>query len=291
MSTTAFHARESMLLPASVQVSRFRGASGVDEYHLVARPTEDAGIHVQLAWLEGAYYHALEALGLEPDTAVLRRFFAADLPRHASALAVAPFSSRHDPVRACAVSWVGQPPLPPAKVALWAYHVHDPAGALDKTREGASLVLRRGELSHLWTTGVTPPRAGTSYQETRGVFDRYEAYLNAHHLRLADHVIRTWLFVRDIDANYQGMVEARREFFVQRGLTAATHYIASSGINGAHADSAATVGLDAYAIAGVGPEQIQFLAAPDYLPPTHLYGVTFERGTSVGGGGRPHGWV
>ena len=39
--------------------------------------------------------------------------------------------------------------------------------------------------------------------------------------------------------------------------------------------------MDAYAIGGVESAQIEFLAAPDHLSPTHTYGVTFERGTSV----------
>jgi enamine deaminase RidA (YjgF/YER057c/UK114 family) len=46
--------------------------------------------------------------------------------------------------------------------------------------------------------------------------------------------------------------------------------------------------LDAYALAGVRPAQVGYLSAPDHLGPTHLYGVTFERGAQVAYRDRTH---
>jgi len=179
------------------------------------------------------------------------------------------------------VSWVGQTAAPPAKVALWAYHVRDPAGALDKRLADATLTWRRKELAHHWTTGVMCPGAATSYEQTRSIFERYEALLRAQNLSLAHNVVRTWLFVQNIEANYDGVVAARREFFRSRGLTPDTHFIASTGIEGTGVMPTAQVALDAYAIASLRPEQLAFLAAPEFLGPPHVYGVTFERGTAV----------
>ena len=42
--------------------------------------------------------------------------------------------------------------------------------------------------------------------------------------------------IENIDGNYKGVVEARREFFAEHGLTPDTHFIASTGIEGASAD-------------------------------------------------------
>ncbi len=53
-------------------------------------------------------------------------------------------------------------------------------------------------------------------------------------------------------------------------------------------DFAADVMMDAYAISGVRKEQIRYLSAPDHLSPTHVYGVTFERGVSVAYQDRKH---
>lgn len=250
---------------------------------------------VQLDWVHRAYRDALDTLGVGPGSAVVRRFLCSDLPNQAAVLESRPFSNPR-PAAAdllsaappCAVSWVGQPPIAPARVALWAYHVHDPAGPLDTRREGATLTLRRGEVSHHWTTGLTCPAAPTSYEQTEGVLKAYDAILAERGLTLADHAMRTWFYVQNVDADYAGLVNARREFFAARGLTPETHYIASTGIEGAHADVAARVLLDAYAIDGIRPEQIQYLHALDHLSPTHIYGVTFERGTSIAWRDRRH---
>ena len=279
---------DSGMLPASVSISHFHGHSGVDEYHLVVQPREYASIDTQLEWLSSAYRDALDLVGLDSRTAVLRRFFCSDLPNQAATLEAHPFSNPRNPDEPCAVSWVCQPPIPPAKATLWAYHVSDPGRPLDRIRDGMTLTVRRDGLSHHWSTGITHLAADTSYGQTRGVFDTYEAFLQARGLGLADNVIRTWLFVQSIDANYPGMVAARRELFAERGLTPDTHFIASTGVEGGHADVAAKVTMDAYAISGLRPQQIEFLAAPDYLSPTHIYGVTFERGVSIAYQDRKH---
>ncbi|MCX7015201.1 MAG: Rid family hydrolase [Candidatus Sumerlaeota bacterium] len=276
---------------ASVKVSRFQGPSGVVECHLAARPLEYAGIDAQLDCVLRAYRNTLDSLGLDVRTAVLRRFFCSDLANQVAALEARPLSNPHNVDDPCAVSWVRQSPGGPAKVALWAYHVSDPESALDKSLRDGSLTLRRGGVAHHWTTGATCPAAETPYDQTRGIFEKYEAFLRTREMTLADNVVRTWFFVQNVDANYQGLVVARREFFAEHGLTPATHFIASTGIEGAHADAAATVAMDAYAISGVRPEQIEYLAALDHLGPTHVYGVTFERGASVAWRDRKHVFI
>lgn len=286
-----YRSLEAGSLPASVNASCFTGASGVQEYHLVVQPTEYAPAEVQLQWLESAYGEALQALGLSADTAVLRRFFCSDPVNQGEILDAHPLSTRHRPQEPCAVSWIGQAPAPPAKLVLWAYHIHDPQGKLDKVQEGASVTVRRGDLAHRWTTGITSPGAGSSYDQSAGVLQQYEGRLRQWGSTLADNTIRTWFFVQNLDADYQGLVVARREFFAARGLTRDTHFIASTGIQGAGVEVAAKVTLDAYAISGVRPEQITYLSALDHLSPTHVYGVTFERATSVAYADRKHVFI
>jgi len=275
-------------IPVAGSVARFQGASGVEEYHLMIRPTRSESAAAQLEWLSQAYGRAIDSLGLSRDRCVFRRFFCSDLTNQAEVLEEFQFSRMHDPDDSCAISLVCQPPAPPAKVALWAYLVNDPASAPDKCADGSTFALNRGDLAHLWTTGVTCATADTPYGQTAGIFRDYEGHLSANAMRLADHVIRTWFFVRDVDANYHGLVEARRDIFAERGLTPDTHFIASTGIEGASADIAAAVTMDAYAISGVRPEQIEFLTAPEHLSPTYIYGVTFERGVSVAYHDRKH---
>jgi enamine deaminase RidA (YjgF/YER057c/UK114 family) len=275
-------------VPVSIRISRFAAAGGMAEYHLVLHPTGAANFKMQMKWLREAYQHALKAMGLNGRACILRRFFCSDIVNQAAALAESPLSNPRQPDDACSIAWVGQPPSGEAKIALWAWLVDDPRGPLDKEIRDQSLVLRRGELSHWWTSGFMS-RAGESPQEqTRDILGNYEAFLKRQDMTLADEVVRTWIVVQDIDVNYAGMVAARKEFFAQRGLTPQTHFIASTGIGGIHADPRVKVGFDAYAIQGVKPAQIEFLAALDHLSPTHVYGVTFERGVAIAYRDRRH---
>jgi enamine deaminase RidA (YjgF/YER057c/UK114 family) len=272
----------------SVHVSRFQGSGGVEEYHLVIRPGEYGSFQTQLEQVCRAYGQALDELSLKRDTAILRRFFCSDLVNQADALRAMPLSDPGCGDELCAVSWVGQSPTGETKVMLWAYHVSDPAGPLKKSQQGTHLVVDRSELSHHWSTGLVCPSGAPAAEQTWSVFGSYDDLLRAKGMSLADHAVRTWLFVRDIDVHYPGMVAARREFFAENGLTPDTHFIASSGIEAVPAEIGACVTMDAYAIAGLRPEQVRYLSAPDHLSPTHIYGVTFERGTAIAYRDRTH---
>ncbi len=275
-------------IPVLARVSRFLGSSGANEFHLAITPVEAGDFATQLAWLTDGYEAALEHVGLDTQSAVLRRFFCSDLPNQAAALLKHPLAHPHDAESPCAVSWIGQPPEAPRKIALWAYHVELPGTRLEKTYAGSTLSLRRGGLAHHWTAGLTCPAVATAGGQTQAVLHAYEAALRGRRMSLADNAVRTWFFVRDIDVDYGMLVNARREFFAERGLTPETHFIASTGVGGAQADPATKVTLDAYASSGLQPGQIDYLSAPEHLGPTHLYGVTFERGTAIAYRDRRH---
>ena len=69
-----------------------------------------------------------------------------------------------------------------------------------------------------------------SYVQTVMLFEKYMAILKEQGLTLKDHCVRTWIYVRDIDTNYDGMVKARNDIFRQQlrsiyTLTRPTLYI------------------------------------------------------------------
>ena len=268
-------------VPVQIDAARFRGASGVEELHLAAQPVEDASFKDQLSWLQRGSQEVLDALGIEPHSAVLRRFFCRDIARQAQALARCEFSTPGDSRQQCAVSWVGQPPLGPAQVALWAYHIVDPADRVRKQYAADGLTVQRGTLAHHWTCGTRSANHTAVYDQTIACLAAYDTLLRQRGLVFADNVMRTWLFLPDIDADYDAMALARRHFFAQNGMTPSTHYTASTGIAGETADERARVVLDAYAISGLQPGQVSYLRVPAQLGPTDAYGVTFERGTSI----------
>lgn len=268
-------------LPASAEVARFRTAGGVMECHVTVRLDGEGGTVEQAACLLDAYQLALDAVGIDASSAIFRRVFCSDVVNQS-----AMFENFGG-----ATSWVCQAPLPASKFSLWAYHLCNSEGAVDVTKDGATMSYRCGGLTHHWTTGMIDAKGNGSFEQTRRVLGNYGGWLESRHMNLADHVVRTWWFVQNIDADYLGLVDARRDFFESHGLRADTHYIASTGIAGAHPEVAAKVSLDSYAIGGLHPDQLEFLGAPDHLCPTNHYGVTFERATAVSYADRRHVFI
>jgi enamine deaminase RidA (YjgF/YER057c/UK114 family) len=110
-------------------------------------------------------------------------------------------------------------------------------------------------------------------------------------MNLLDNGIRTWVYVRDLDNHYEGMVRARREYFAAHGLTDKTRYLASTGILGMSYSPEKIVSVDSLSIRGLAAEQVVRMEALSHLSPTILYGVTFERGLRVRFGDRSHLYI
>ena len=186
----------------------------------------------------------------------------------------------------CAVSFIQQPPLDGSKIAVWIYLQKD----TDVSNRNGMTVAEHNGYQHLWKMGLHDIN-GDSAQQTESLLVSYEQELKNFNATLADNCIRTWFFVRDVDTQYAGMVKARKENFIEQGLTENTHYIASTGIGGLPADTRALVQLGTYAITGFEPAQQRYLYAPSHLNPTYEYGVTFERGTLMEYGDRSHVFI
>ena len=120
-----------------------------------------------------------------------------------------------------------------------------------------------------------------SYEQSRILFAKYLDIIKPLGLELKTHCVRTWIYVRDIDSNYAGMVRARNEVFSEEGLD--NHYIASTGIGGASEVRSALVAMDFLTCPAIKEEDKTYLKALSHLSPTRDYGVAFERGVKVDG--------
>lgn len=120
-----------------------------------------------------------------------------------------------------------------------------------------------------------------SYMQTLELFKKYIAYLEEHHLNMKTNLVRTWIYITDIDVNYTGVVKARNDIFKYYGLTADTHYIASTGIGGENQSRHACVAMDFLTYPDIADSQLSYLKALDHMNPTHDYGVAFERATRL----------
>ncbi|MFI5023043.1 MAG: Rid family hydrolase [Alphaproteobacteria bacterium] len=271
----------------------FRGDSGGVEHFISVEAIAGLAFAEQLHLVEERYAAAREALNLAPESAIFRRVFVSDLMNQAQPVRASSLcgTQAEGPV---AVSIVQQPPLPGAKIALLAYHITgDPGQAKRRLSPNHVLVERRG-LRHLWSTRLcagsdTAPVSAAG--QTREIFADLIATLAGAGGTLRDHCVRTWIYVKDVDVFYQDMVESRSELFERQGLTADTHYIASTGIEGGCAHRYDLVAMDAYSILGLAPEQMSYLNDFDRLCPTRNYGVTFERGTRIAYADRSHHFI
>ena len=211
---------------------------------------------------------------------VFKRYFLSDAANQADLLMANDTSG-------CAVSVVEQPPLNGTKIALWAYLLTD---VQTRMPQGGLFEVVHGEYRHFWV-GSAFNRAATSEYQTRLLLNDYVMQLLEQGCTLADNCVRTWFFVQNVDVNYAGVVKARNEVFLPEGLTKETHFIASTGIAGRHAEPSVSVLMDTYAISGLQEGQMNYLYAPTHLNPTHEYGVSFERGTYVDYGDRRHVFI
>lgn len=229
----------------------------------------------QLSRLELAEQRLMQLSMMEGMQAVFRRYFLSDAANQMPVI----LAHLHD--GKSAASYIQQPPLDGSKVALWVYYQR---GAI-QTQELGMTIIEHNSYRHFYHWGLIEPE-GDSYLQTRTLLERYEEELQHFSATLADNCVRTWFCVRDVDIQYAGMVRARRENFIEQGLTRHSHYIVSTGIGGVPADTRAIVQLDTYAITGLKPEQLRYLYARTHLNPTYEYGVTFERGAVIEYGDR-----
>ncbi len=271
-----------MMEQTSVELFSYEVKEGVSEYHVILRVTDPKLTYTEQVDSILKTYGELVKGELNGAVSVFKRFFLSDAANQADYL-----QALHTESSDCALSIIEQAPLDGTKVAMWAYLQK---GVQTKVLSNGIYEVSHGAYRHLWMAGACNQASNSEYQ-MRLLFNDYVMQLLENGCCLADNCIRTWLFVQNVDVNYAGVVKARNEVFVTQNLTDKTHFIASTGIAGRHANPKVLVQMDAYAVDGLKKEQIHYLYAPTHLNPTYEYGVSFERGTYVDYGDRRHVFI
>ena len=135
------------------------------------------------------------------------------------------------------------------------------------------------------------PVVSDSAKQTVYEFESLKRGLSVYNATVEANTVRTWLYCRDVDNNYAGLVMARNEFFAGNGLSTSTHFIASTGIEGQMEKPSRLVKMDSLNYTELRQGQQIYLSAPEMLSPTALYGVSFERGTRLVLGDRSHYFI
>lgn len=264
----------------AVSYSIFEGKE-VNEYNITITAIPGGSFTNQISELRETILEFLNQHHLQQNNILFQRIFASDISNQAEELKAVTFCT--------AVSFVQQPPLSNAKISTWIVLLQPVnANKIDLKSGENEVVLTHNGYSHGFRFQMNNCNCPDSYSQTKTIFEDYNDWLRSSKMTLLDNCLRTWIYVRDIDNNYDGMVTARNEIFTKEGLTSDTHYIASTGIEGQTRISSALVMMDAYSIGGLDDGQITYLKALEYLNHTHEYGVAFERGTAIDYGDRRH---
>jgi enamine deaminase RidA (YjgF/YER057c/UK114 family) len=271
----------------------FQGLSGGTEHFISVRAPQHLNMAEQVNAVNAQYGEVLRDLGLDSETAVFRRVFLSDAINQA-ALVRETDLVRDTPGNPVAVSIIQQQPLPASKIALLAYHVDSSDKLVKERLSPRHVLIRKNKVRHLWSTRLCGGSHDLSIDaagQTRNIFNELIGVLESQGATLANHCVRTWIYMKGVDVFYKDMVNSRCELFERHGLTRDTFYIASTGIEGACAHQFDVVSMDAYSNLDLSLGQRTFLNDFSRLCPTKDYNVTFERGTRIAYADRMHYYI
>ena len=237
------------------------------------RPEQIADQMVTIERAESALFKTFE---IDERAVMVRRFFSSDLINHRDTLLDYKKRQKTD----FYFSLTEQPPISAVKLALLGMCL---TNITSKIRDGNVFYCdTTSGIRHIFVERLIAPNPVEDAEtQTERIFEHLKTKLSQFNATIEDNVLRTWIYAPHVDADYPGIVKARRELFDSINLTKDTHYIASTGIQGGTGDQFARVSMDAYAVTGLDKTKVRYIQAPEYLSPTYVYGVTFERATAI----------
>ncbi len=188
-----------------------------------------------------------------------------------------------------ATAFVEQPPLNGASVEIAATavipHRRAESSVDDVTLEAkcpcaacsqglGAKVLRIGDHQVLHAGDIAGVGSG-AYEEARDMFRMAEEVLSNAGFGFGD-VVRTWIYLRDIDRDYDALNRARRDFFEHGGIDLRP---ASTGVQGGPASPAHDFSMSVCAMRSPAL-QVSRLSTP-LLSEAWTYGADFSRGLRV----------
>jgi len=276
-----------------VRGSSFSVQEGTEEIFLTISTKEGISFSHELESLYETYMMTMGKCGLSDDTLIFSRFYISDIANQKEILRVSEIFSA---LQYGAVSVIQQCPVYGGDINLLLHHIKKndnhplkkEISTYDSENRRNGAIIHGNHYDLLWVANFYGIGSFDSYEQTSEIFHSFNKILKNNEMTLIDNAVRTWIYVRDVDNHYKGMVESRNDYFEQQGLTPETRYIASTGIEGFSKEVNSLVAFDAYAIKNLKSEQIVRMEALENMPPTYKYGVAFERGTRIRFGDRSH---
>lgn len=278
----------------AVKYSSFSTETGATEFYISIVPQHSKSFEDALIEICNLYEAFLQKHKLSLSTQQFMRLYFSDITNEFNLFnnsTLKKFTDRG------AVSFIQQSPVGTG-ISLLAYHVTNLLIVTDNNFPDNHLlnynktVLTKGRYySLLWAVNQTENSCKSSEEQTDQILRSLAETLKAGNMNLRDNMVRTWIYVRDVDNNYQGMVKERKRYFENIGLTDKTRYIASTGIEGKTVVPQSLVSFDTLSIGNIRESQLVRMEAPENMSSTIVYGVTFERGMRLRFGDRSHLYI
>ncbi|MCC6849101.1 MAG: hypothetical protein IT294_11430 [Deltaproteobacteria bacterium] len=195
---------------------------------------------------------------------------------HAGAGAPVPAFIQQAPLAGGAIELAATAVIPRRRDA---WEVRDVAAAPSCPCSGcarsAARLVRLGDQTSLHTTNVHGA-GGDAFAQALDMFGAAERLLVRCGMGFRD-VVRTWIYLRDIDRDYDALNRARREFFQRRGLGVRP---ASTGVQGVPFPDAHDFSIRLHAVRSARPLAVGTMSTPT-LNEAWSYGADFSRGLRV----------
>ncbi|MBF0384756.1 MAG: hypothetical protein HQL27_02680 [Candidatus Omnitrophica bacterium] len=275
--------------------TRFSFKHGSNEYFLTFISDNSLDFSSQVSFIFEQYFKKLEELGINLQSGIYVNIYLSDS------------GNQEEYVRGTvefkkllqnniSVTLIQMPPTS-SKIAILAYHLIAKS-ELTKSEIKVTNVLElftgvkvaHNGMEHYYLKNLISDERLNVFNQSYNLFETIEDFCGKNNIPL-DNLIRTWIYVRDIDNNYKDMVEARNKIFKKWGFFDKNKFPASTGIGGGTFNSQHHVFVDAVLANGLLPGQITKLEVPSHMNPTVEYGVSFERAINVEYGDRKHIYI
>jgi enamine deaminase RidA (YjgF/YER057c/UK114 family) len=280
------------LLGCSIVLRRVEGPRARELFLHCQPPPGTSGAGLQAEAIYRAVLGVLETEGASFASVVAEMVFLRDLQATVGAVREARHrvlaelgAATHRP----ATAEVEQPPLnelawlevslqaviPSESPARFESIEASPACGCAECARAHGLRIRLGDEIRFHAAALYGPGA-TAYEQTLGMFSLAEDLLRRAGMEFSD-VVRTWIYMRDIDRDYGDLNRARREFFRARGIDPVP---ASTGIGGGPVPETHRLCLGLYAVKAGRPPLRTVMTSPT-LNEAGEYGADFVRGMRV----------
>ncbi len=266
------------------QYARLGAGDAIEIYGRVQPQAGVTGIEAQAASIYACLRGLLKQHGLDPGDVLTERLFFADIDAHAEPVRRVRADFYQDSADLPASTFLQQPPgaegqlleLQVYIVRSQLHHVVVMPGLPSAT--AGRLVSAPGQ-THIYLQNLVADDdlRGVDFRgQCRRLFERLRGVLADHDLPVSQ-LIRTWIYLRDLETDYDALNEVRNDCFAEWGVT---RLPASTGIEGAPHPTGCRISADVCILWGDSLGEIELMHG-ETLGEAAEYGSAFSRGLRV----------